>query len=222
MGANRTDSNPALAARIVAYMLAKGYTVATGPGEYNIVYLEGCNADGTPNRDEMDAWNDRRIVITSDYARECYVIAHNAAATTEPGRYYTRNPMNRKGVARIAFGQYTAWRPGTHKGQPALVQVAPVPVHRDMNQNGIRDAADRIDHGIFGINQHGTRAGFKGRTIGQHSAGCAVGQIYDEHLQFIELVNRDSRLLADVKHFVITATFINGDDLYRFDTTLRS
>lgn len=38
-----------LANRIIKYMLAKNYHIGTGKREYNIVYVEGMDADGISN-----------------------------------------------------------------------------------------------------------------------------------------------------------------------------
>lgn len=43
-----------LAHRIIAAMERKGYEIRRGPGEVNIVYVEGMNPDGTPNDDELN------------------------------------------------------------------------------------------------------------------------------------------------------------------------
>jgi hypothetical protein len=52
-----------LAGRIIKYMLTKNYYVSTKPGEYNIVYVEGMNADGIENNDVRNQFNDRRILL---------------------------------------------------------------------------------------------------------------------------------------------------------------
>lgn len=49
--------------RIIAYMELNGYQIFRGPDELNIVYVEGCNEDGSLNADEWDGWNDRRLVF---------------------------------------------------------------------------------------------------------------------------------------------------------------
>ncbi|MDZ8140831.1 MAG: hypothetical protein RM049_37020 [Nostoc sp. DedQUE04] len=42
----------------------------------------------------------------------------SAEASTEPGKYYTENPMNSNGAFRIAFGNYQdAWKIGKHHEQ---------------------------------------------------------------------------------------------------------
>jgi hypothetical protein len=75
--------------------------------------------------------------------------------TTEPGTFWTMNPMNAGGAARIAFGQYKSWIVGTHmKGKAsaheALVQVTEVTVHRDLNKD-FKRTNDRTDTGLFGV-----------------------------------------------------------------------
>ena len=153
--------------------------------EVNICYLEGCNAIGVPNDDRLNWFNDRRIVFTPKE------VLGNWSATTEPSRFYTINPMNRKGAARIAFGYWRAWKVGIHgNSEPheALVQVAPISVHRDLNKDGIRPR-DKIDTGLFGINQH---HGYDMpiENIGKASAGCLVGRTREGHREFMRLVKQ--------------------------------
>jgi len=99
-----------LAHLVVAAMERKGYQVDRGPGELNIVYIEGMNPDGTPNADEANKWNDLRLVIR--FEGGVPKIVGEWAATTEPGRYWTENPMSPLGAARIEFGQYKSWQSG--------------------------------------------------------------------------------------------------------------
>ena len=68
-------------------------------------------SNGTENDDRPNHFNDLRIIIAFNEAFRP-VIEGIYLATTEPGFYYTDNPMNAKGAARIAFGQYTAWQVG--------------------------------------------------------------------------------------------------------------
>jgi peptidoglycan hydrolase-like protein with peptidoglycan-binding domain len=93
-----------IASRIIKYMQSKEYQIFTIPREYNIVYVEGIDGDWTLNRDTPNEFNDQRIVI--EIVDGVPKIVNNWQATTEPGRYYTYNPMNPKGAARIQFGQY--------------------------------------------------------------------------------------------------------------------
>lgn len=195
------------------------------PGELNIVYMEGSNPDSTLNDDVFDGWNDVRLVfsINSD---QMPVMQHKAVATTEPGRAgtFSAPAAARGGVARIAFGQYTAWRMGHHNisknglHHPALVQdkKCPLPVHRDKNRDGKR-TGDNVHLGVFGINQHSTRPGWRGTTVGTWSEGCLVSINWEEHLKFIALLKTDPRYMAD-NNFLFTTTIIAGDDLAKITT----
>lgn len=205
------------ASRIVKYMKLRNYWVAKLPGFLNIVYIEGANEDGTPNDDRFNRFNDRRIVFTIENGKP--VIKMNVLATTEPGRFYTLNPENPGGAARIAFNQYKSWRVGTHKaGRPsaheALVQVADIAVHRDKNKDGFR-SGDVIDVGSgFGINQHSGH-NQDVNNIGLASAGCLVSQAHNAHKDFMKLIKTDPRYAKASHGYKYMSTIIAGDILAR-------
>ena len=208
-------SNPNdLASRIIRYMRAKKYQVFQGSRYYNIVYIEGINDDGTLNDDVPNVFNDLRTVI--EIVDNNPVIKASYIATTEPGTYYTYNPLNPLGAARIKFGQYQAWRVGTHgNSEPheALVQSSPVTVCRDFNKDFIR-TGDKLDTGNFGINQHwGYDAPID--NIYNVSAGCLVGRRRDSHRKFMAIAKSDVRYCAN-KNYEFYTTVIAGDDLIRF------
>jgi len=202
-----------LARRLIRYMLKKGYWIARSPNMRNIVYVEGMNADGSLNKDEFNHWNDRRIVFRIAPGGNPEMLV-NDQATTEPGHFYTWNPLNPKGAARIAFGQYKAWVVGRHKGtQPALVQREKVRLHRDLNKDGFRSKTDPIVVGkTFGINQHSTRPGTPPELVDSYSAGCLVGRRWAWHLSFLDIVKQDERYIQNQGYLFIT-TIIAGDDL---------
>ncbi len=202
-----------LAMRICRYMQQKGYWIARAPGFYNIAYLEGADKDGTLNADTFNQFNDRRIVFFINSLNKPEIVL-NAIATTEPGKFYTDNPLNTGGAARIAFGQYKAWTMGFHQGKsnhPALVQVGFVRVHRDKNKDGKR-TGDAIDIGTnFGVNQH---MAFDAAIVGKWSAGCLVGQGKDLHLQFLKTLKTDPRFKLTASYKFVS-TIIAGDDLLK-------
>ncbi len=206
------NAHTRLAKRILRCMRAKNYWIARSPNAYNIVYIEGVNSDGNVNADKFDEWNDRRIVIRIRPGGKPDLVI-NDQATTEPGKFYTFNPENPQGAARIAFGQYKAWVDGLHKGvQPALVQRGELRVHRDLDQNGKRSKTDPIDIGDwFGINQHSTSPNVTPPLVGKYSAGCLVGQDYAAHLKFLSMVRKDFRYQLNKGYFFIS-TVIAGDD----------
>ncbi|MBE9034743.1 peptidoglycan-binding protein [aff. Roholtiella sp. LEGE 12411] len=202
-----------IASRIIKYMQAKSYQVFTNLREYNIVYIEGINEDWSLNSDPPNQFNDRRIVI--EVVDGIPKIVNHWQATTEPGRYYTFNPMNTEGAARIKFGQYKAWAVGWHGNadrHQALVQVAPITVHRDFNKDFQR-TGDKLDTGLFLVNQHwGYDA--PANDIKNASAGCLVGRRREGHREFMAIIKQDRRYLANNDYLFYT-TVIPGDDLVK-------
>lgn len=199
------------ASRIIKYMKSKGYQISMGTKEYNIVYVEGIDGNGTLNPDQANHFNDRRLVIQI-LDRKPKIIG-NWDGTTEPGYHYTYRPMNPQGAARIKFGQYKAWRVGMHgtsERHEALVQVEPVTVHRDFNKDLIR-TGDRLDTGYFGINQH-WGYDLPRNNIYFASAGCLVGRTREGHREFMGLIKQDRRYQLN-KKYTFLATIIPGDKL---------
>ncbi|MEG4455955.1 hypothetical protein [Microcoleus sp. N9_A1] len=200
-----------LAEKIVKYMKAKNYQLATRAGEKNIIYVEGMDPDGTLNADTPNHFNDARLLLV--FHKGVPTIEAAWEATTEPGYYYTDNPMNPNGAARIAFGQYRAWQVGLHGySQPheALIQVGPVKVYRDWNRDMMR-TGDAIDEGYFGINQH-HGYGHPKNDIHTAGAGCFVGRDPDEHFDFMYRVKSDIRYIAD-PNFVFPTAILPGNKL---------
>ncbi len=186
-----------LAGRIVAAMQRKGYWICRHPDCINIVYVEGMDPDGTPNIDAPNVFNDARFVLRVRPGGIPEIIGA-WDATTEPGAYYTAREhwLDPHGPARIAFGQYKAWTVGTHmRGKPqaheALVQVAPLVVHRDFNQDFERTGDTQFTNAI-GINQHW---GFdqNRENVAAASAGCLVGRTRAGHREFMQMVKADPR-----------------------------
>lgn len=206
-----------LAKKLEAYFLSKNWHIDRQPDAVNIAYIEGANADGTPNADRPDEWNDRRIVFMYLPNGEPF-ISHNSAATTEPGVSATNSKKAAAlgGVARVQFGQFHVWQMGYHKrdtSHPALVQVSELYVTRDRNRDGKR--TDDLISRATGINQHGTEPGINSRKVGRWSEGCLVGQYWSMHLNFIDLCKADPRYIANPKYLFHTAV-INGDEFGKF------
>jgi len=199
-----------LAGRIVAAMRKRGFKVDDVPGNPNVVYVEGMGPDGTKNDNTPNQFNDARFVIMFGQDGRPK-IAGAWEATTEPGRYWTENPMNSKGAARIKFGQYTAWQVGMHHTHEALVQTGGnVTVCRDLNEDYKREG-DKEDTGQFGINQH-WGYDFPKNDLGQSSAGCLVGRMKTGHQQFMALMKSDPRYKANSR-FVFTAAVLPASEV---------
>jgi hypothetical protein len=205
------------AAKIIKYMQAKRYQISTGAKSYNIVYVEGMSENLTLNNDPPNEFNDVRMVI--EIVNNVPTIVGKWEGTTEPGTHFTMNPIDdepRKfGAARIAFGQYKAWRVGTHRGSgadphEALLQVEVVSVFRDKNKDMIR-TGDKLFTGLFGINQHW---GFDlpRNDIGLAGAGCLVGRTRAGHREFMKIIKQDKRFMLSSSYTFLT-TIIPGNEL---------
>jgi hypothetical protein len=206
-----------LAARLIKYMAEMNYRISVGDRKYNIVYVEGMDTDGSLNNDAPNEFNDLRLVIEIPDSNLIPIIKGNWEATTEPGTWYTSNPMDRAiqyGAARIAFGQYKAWRVGTHWGggadpHEALVQDTPISVYRDKNRDMIRKG-DFLDTGNFDINQH-WGYNYPRTDIGMAGAGCLVGRSTEGHKDFMALIKQDKRYQRNNAYLFLT-TIIPGDN----------
>jgi hypothetical protein len=201
-----------LAGKIISYMLKKGYWISRVPNCVNIVYVEGINENAVLNNDKSNVFNDLRIVIMINSKGVPYVKS-SWEATTEPGKYYTDNPMSDKGAARIKFGQYRAWAVGEHEPKhEALRQVTDIEVHRDLNKDYKR-TGDLVEKGIFAINQH-WGYDFPKEAVGKASAGCLVGRTREGHKAFMKVIKSDPRYKVNNRYRYFTAV-LAGDDLMK-------
>jgi hypothetical protein len=188
--------------KVIRYMQSKGYRVLS----LNIVYLEDVKNPDTwePSTGALNTWDDVRCVIRNNGE-----ILMSAEASTEPGKYYTENPMNSNGAFRIAFGNYQdAWKIGKHHEQLALVQCGTLKGYRDLNKDGKR-TDDKIYEGDdFGVNQHTTNNAPE--LVGQWSAGCLVGRYPETHAKFMEICKNMGREKFDT-------TVIAADDFFAWN-----
>jgi hypothetical protein len=196
-------------------MQFKKYDFFAGAKNYNIIYIEGMNENGSLNNDAPNEFNDRRIII--EFVNKIPKIVNQWEATTEPGTYYTENPMNPNGAARIAFGQYKSWQVGIHYGggsepHEALVQTRDITIHRDRNQDFMR-TGDNIYTGIFEMNQH-WGFDYPRNDISYAGAGCLVGRRREGHREFMKIVKADRRYQLNNSYAFLT-TIIAGDDLVK-------
>jgi hypothetical protein len=214
LGAAASDPLPiqprdTLAGRLVQALQARKHWIQRHPDCVNIVYVEGLDPDGTPNVDVPNEFNDLRVAlrITPSGVPD---ILEAWEATTEPGVYYTViAPLDPRGAARIAFGQYKAWSVGIHNvksrknAHEALVQTGSITVHRDLNQDFERTGDETFD-GLFAINQH-WGYDMKKSDIGRASAGCLVGRTRAGHAAFMKLCKQDPRYQANHSYRFMTA-----------------
>lgn len=179
--------------RVIKAMLAKGFWIARHPSCYNIVTVEGHDADGTPNRDERNVYNDVKLVfvVTEDGTP---VVDGRFVCTTTPSIYWTVNPMNPAGAFNIAPGQQKCWALGNYKGVQALRQVEPIKGYRDRDRRGIRDLRYPVE-GLFGVHHH--HGASNKEDMGRSSAGCQVICGTSKHEDFIEIALDDARFEAN-------------------------
>lgn len=182
-----------LAGRIVRAMQKHHYWINRHPSCFNIVYIEGMDSNGKANANKPNTFSSLRIIlrVKADGTPEIVDWWH---ATTQPSKYWTMKPMNPRGAARIAFGQFKCWSVGMHnKNHEALVQTAVLPVYRDKKKLFKRYGEKHV--GIFGINQH-WGYDLPMHNLGNSSAGCLVGRTRNGHREFMKLVKNDARYKA--------------------------
>jgi len=162
----------------------KGYTVFDEPFKLNIW---GFRANTTvPNSfdDEIHVFTN---IAQSGRPKWAYMVFK---ATTDPGTFWLRNPMNPQGTAILNPGQYVnSHGIGLHRGKyKALVQIGKVSVTRDYDRDAILDFnSGKIVTGLYGINIH--RASKVGDTlrVDKYSAGCQVFKNGGEFDLFMKL-----------------------------------
>lgn len=169
----------------------KGYRIFMRPYELNIV---GVRADST----KPNSFDDTIHVFYAD--KDGKLVQHQFRATTDPGTYWLKNPMNPQGTAILKGGQYIdGYMLGMHRGKYlALVQKRPVTVMRDYDRNAVLDFLNgKEDKGMFGINIHRASENGETKTVDQYSAGCQVFANATEFILFMHLCERHKTLYGN-------------------------
>ena len=154
------------------------------------------NIVGVRNSETMDnVTNKFDDCITVSYKKEGEWKFFCFPCTTDPGKYWTENIMNSKGVAILKPGQYR----GSHKIRKhqnryeALGQCRPVTVYRDDNRDLHYDLDEgKIDTGLFGINIHRATkyANKKSTQVDKWSAGCQVIAANNDWTTFMKIMRK--------------------------------
>ena len=175
-------------AAIINALRFKTYETYIRPFELNIIGIR--NESTVPNRfdDEIHIFfkNNSKLWIH-------YIFP----ATTDPGTYWLKNPMNPQGTAILSQGQYNdAYQVGLHRGKYyALVQRKPVTVLRDYDRNAILDFQNgRPETGMFGVNIHHASVNGTTRTVDNYSAGCQVFANINDFNLFMQLCEKHKQL----------------------------
>ena len=125
-------------------------------------------------------------------------------ATTDPGKYYLQNPLNRAGTLILIPGFYeNVYQKGLHGKEgknpyPALEQVGSMKYVRDNNKDMSLDFSlyrdpdklkDNLIAGVFKTNIHRASQYKILQTIEQYSAGCQVIRDVANFGKLMALVN---------------------------------
>ena len=177
-------------------------------GDYNL-NIVGIRNSETHN-EVTNKFDDK---LTVSYSINGELKYHEWDATTDPGKYWEENIMNKEGVAILVPGQYRgSHKIRLHQGKyEALGQQKPVKVYRDNNKDGDYDMlVESIQEGIFGINIHKAGSRVNGSTqIDKWSAGCQVFSKESDFNQLMELAHKAKDLYSNS----FTYTLIESKDL---------
>lgn len=182
--------------KVKSILFGKGYHIYSRPYELNIVGVRAKNVISNHFDDEIHVFY-RVSALKWNY--------HVYKATTDPGTFWLKNPMQPQGTAILAEGQYiNAYQIGLHKNQyKALVQVKPLTIIRNYEREAIMDFNNGTrTSGIFGINIH--RAMLQGTTkyVDKFSAGCQVFANISDFNEFMNLCEHHRQLYDN--HFTYT------------------
>jgi hypothetical protein len=151
-------------------------------------------------------FDDMIYVAYRHLGKECL---YAMKATVDPGRKYLLAPLNKKGTAIIAPGQYKgvykigihgrSWKSG---GYRALEQVQPMFYYRDNNKDDVIDFDDwdqfkKCVYENGKTNIHRASRSKIVEWVGGYSAGCQVIQNYKKFQQFMYLCERSAKLYGN-------------------------
>lgn len=180
-----------LLSKIKGILRSKGYEIYTKPNQLNIIGIRSTST--IPNK-----FDDEIHVFYKVAPLKWFYHVYNA--TTDPGTFWLRNPMQPQGTAILAQGQYKgAYRIGLHQGKyKALVQAKPITVIRDYDRDAKLDFRNGSkSKGMYGINIH--RASLNGVTkqVDKYSAGCQVFADIRDFNEFMGLCEKHSSLYGN-------------------------
>jgi hypothetical protein len=182
----------------------KGYKFRTGKMELNIFGIRSKNS-------QSDKYDDLGGVAYID--EEGKEQLFHFWMTTDPGKYYLTNPMNKEGCIIVVPGQYLqVYGLGLHSGKyEALVQKSPMHYVRDNNKDTeldfrlYREPKSLRELGKWemrGTNFHRSSAWNVVPFIGRYSAGCQVVQKPETFDKIMNLVKESIK--AGYKRFDYT------------------
>lgn len=179
--------------KMKAILRHKGYKIFDRPYELNIVGLRSKST--IPNRfdDEIHVFY-KVSTLNWHY--------HVFKATTDPGTFWLRQPMQPQGTAILAEGQYIdTYQLDLHRGKYlALVQKKMLTVIRDYNRDAVLDFKNGTKTtGYYGINIHRANQTGTTKSVDKNSAGCQVFENANDFALFIKLCQKHKSLYGN--HF---------------------
>ena len=192
---------------IKSYFAAKDYKFFDTPNKRLNLNIIGVRRDNQGS----NTFDDFLLVM---YREEELFVNKRYQVTTDPGKHWLKNPINPKGTAILAPGQYRgAWQLGKHQGKyEALVQRKPVKVYRDNNKDDIIDynnITTLVDEGYFGINIHRSNPYDQSYLVNKWSAGCQVFKKVSDYDEVIKLCEESAKIYGNS----FTYTLIDEKDL---------
>lgn len=183
-----------LASLVVRAQQTRGDWIARHASCVNFCCIEGTNLDGGANDDAPNQFKAIKIAYRIEAVTGIPRLIDKWIVTTQPSRYWTENPMNPNGAARVVPGQYKAWCMGYYHDAAAWMQAGELAVQRDSKQTFKRYGP--IYRGSdFGIHNH-QDYGYPRNDEGRSSAGCWVTWQQSDHDKFIALSRGDARFRA--------------------------
>jgi hypothetical protein len=170
----------------------RGFVIYEKPYELNIVGIRSNNT--TPNK-----FDDAIFLFFKDNNNRW--IFQGYPATTDPGTYWLRQPMQEQGTAILMQGQYVgAYQIGLHRGKyTALVQRGTLTIRRDYNRDALLDFNNGtlLSGTSFGINIHHANATGTTKIVDKYSAGCQVFANVEDFNSFLRLCEQHRELYGN-------------------------
>jgi len=199
--------------QLVNAMIEKGYKTFTAPYSMNIIGVRSENSKSDQFDDELHV-----MFLNYSFTRKHFIFK----CTTDPGKHWLMNPLNKNGTLITVPGQYRGvFKIGYHnrskgnKKYKALEQVKPMTYVRDNNKDGVLDFdlmndPSNLIEGNFKTNIHRASKWKSVLNIGYYSAGCTVIQDPEDfnHLMML-CAKQEEEGLGDQ----FTYTLLNESDI---------
>lgn len=175
---------------LIQSLINKDYRIfSEGAYDLNIIGIRS-------NNSKSDSFDDLICVLYKDESGIWKL--EKFQATTDPGKHWLLNPMNKNGTIIMVPGQYRgAFQLGLHgisgsNPYQALRQIKPIFYVRDNNKDlnldfSLYEKKENIFEDICNTNIHRTSSWKRVLNIGKYSAGCQVIQDPKHFQRFIEL-----------------------------------